>query len=559
MRWITVIFILLILSACTSPAQQIPVPEKEMNTTSEPENTTAPEEETGEQKTDSTTQERLDSAQRGNEVCKLQQLSKTQEVELDQNINSEFGTTIDADNLDGLYKGLWRANINDTTGDYAVHDQILLANSFRPETTLTLNEDDQFGDAIFIPVMTDAVRYYYIIEDTLKAGNRFSDATEAEPLTIPFLGQELTVIGATANTLTVIAPTKYRVRAGESIHLNGDTITLVQTGTTTATVEVNGEREVVQDTQQERINGIEIKVQDITNEEGLEYDEATIIAGIDAQTTAHDGEAFIGQDEDDPLWVWDIANLNTQTPTVGITFNKNIDTPEERPIQEGYQLCLPNHYVCFIYEQTNTDEYVTYELEPATTTLYASQAEAQNNTAEVSSARVLKFHAEEKGFTRNNEKFETMFLYHNGSSVRVYEQRENKAVFTTAVTGTATPFNLQYGNANVPLQIAQTLTTATMTLDFSVGSDLVIYFETENTNQITYLGHSQGNANTVNDFLYGTRDISGFTRDLRLGSGAILKDPESHQSSDDLMIEIPHRIDDFGIAIRAEVNRMVCS
>lgn len=492
-------------------------------------------------------------------TCSLQTQAKTHEVELDQTIADEFGTTIDADNMQGLFEGLININIDDVSKDYTLKEEIRLGDEFKPETTLSFDNSDNFGDDIFIPILRDEISYYITFQDGLAEGNRITDATESESITLPFLGQELEIISATANSLTVLAPTKYRVEAGETIYLNGDEVTLVQTGTTSATIEVNGIREVVQDTAQERINGIEVKVQDITNEEGIEYDEATLIIGADAQTTVSDGEEYFGEDQDDPLWVWDLDNLNQQLPTIGITVPTNIDNPNEGPVYEGDAICLPHHYFCLVYEKTNTDDYEEFTLDTQTKELFASQEDVNNNDPQVTGARVLAFETTSgNGFERGSTKVETLFFYHNGTELRVYEKLENHAVLATTITSTGGQHTLYNGKAEVPIRFTVTGTTATMTLDFSVGEDLIIYFETENTNEINYLGHSNGDENTADDILYGTKDISGFERDVRLGSGAILEDPKAHQNSDDLRIKVPDRINDFSISMKANINQILC-
>ncbi len=491
-------------------------------------------------------------------VCTLNRHTETNDVELDQSIADEFSATMDADNTKGMYEGVLDIDIDNVDSDYGVHDQILLADTFKPETTLSFNQDDQFADKIFLPILEDSVRYRYIFEENLRTGNRLTDATESQPITIQFLGRNMDIIAASSTTLTILSPTKYRMRAGETVHVNGDSVTLVQAGTGSVTVEVNGQREVVQDTAQERVNGVEIKVQDISNEEGLEYDEATIIIGEDAQTTVSDGEEYFGEDSDDPLWVWDLDNLNQAQPTVGITINKNIDDPDEEPMYEGSSLCLPNKYVCFTYVKTLVDDYLTYTLDTTTKELYASQEDVQNNTVQVSGAKVLEFDTNKNGFDVAGTKTETIYLYHTGTELRVYEKRANKAVLAATITGSGTPFKLDYQKAEVDVDFSVAGTTATMTLDFTVGDDLAIYFETENTDEINYLGHSDGDTDVNDDILYGTKDISGFDKDVRLGSGAILEDPKDHQSSDDLVLRLPDRIEDFAISVAVDVNEVIC-
>ncbi len=490
--------------------------------------------------------------------CSITTSDVTQDVELDQDLADEFGSVVDQDNFNALFDSVTQIQIDNVDNTYSIEEEIRFASGFGPQTTLSFDKNDKFGDDIFIPVARGDVSYYLTFKDDLKEDNRITGATASDSIVIPFLGQDLEIISASNNALTVIAPTKYRVKAGQTIHINGDTVTLIQTQQGSATVEVNGQREVITNNNEERVNGIEVLVTDISFDEGLEYDEATLIIGTDASTTVSDGEAYFDQDSDDPLWTWVLEGLNSANPTIGVTFAQSLDSPDEGPIYEGSALCLPNQYVCIVYKSTNTKDYRTFNLETGTKDLYASQADVANSTIDVTGAKVLEFDSTGKGFSYDSDKTEKVFIYHTGTQLQIYAERENQAVLTETITGSGTPFTLIHGNANVPVDFTVSGTTATMVLDFPVGDDLTIYFETDGTDRITYLGHSQGDTDTADDILYGSTDISGFEEDVRLGSGAILEDPEGHENSDDLTLFLPDRINDFSIEMMLEMTRVTC-
>ena len=42
-------------------------------------------------------------------------------------------------------------------------------------------------------------------------------------------------------------------------------------------------------------------------------------------------ESYIGENEDDPNWIWDLTGLETNAPIMGIEFDQNLDDPGDKP------------------------------------------------------------------------------------------------------------------------------------------------------------------------------------------------------------------------------------
>ena len=326
-----------------------------------------------------------------------------------------FGNTIDADDVDGFLDTTIDIDVGDVDDDYDVRDEIRVASTSTSDglsvgdvltATTGLAFDSgtkEFKENVFVPMRQDSWGYFYVFEDTLKNGNYLSNATAADEIEIEFLGKLFEIEGTNqrANEVIMNVGQKFYMSAGDTVVVDGKEVTLVQTATSSATVEVDGVREVVSQNSDETINGLEVRIEDVSTDEGIEFDSATIFVGEKARETFTDGEEFIGEDEDDPAWVWQLANLTGGTPILGILWSLDLDDPEEtdnplyeHPLYEGEQVCLPFDYGCIVFDSVQIDDYQDYELDSnSKEDLFFSTSNATNNLKDVTAERVLQFRA----------------------------------------------------------------------------------------------------------------------------------------------------------------------
>ena len=52
---------------------------------------------------------------------------------------------------------------------------------------------------------------------------------------------------------------------------------------------------------------------------------AIVRIGEEISETFSDGDEYIGEDEDDALWVWDLSSLGDADGYVGVQYNQNLD------------------------------------------------------------------------------------------------------------------------------------------------------------------------------------------------------------------------------------------
>jgi len=345
--------------------------------------------------------------------------SKTEDLQVGKALNDSsdgFGTSVDDDDVDGFQDTTVRIDIDDVSDDYAVRDEIRFGNGCSGATTLTGNSgiespivqtglsydrDEDWQDRVFITLLKQSVCYRYTFDTTLAAGNKLSSAKSTDPITINFLGQELEIQNATNTTLVVNSGERFDLKAGESVQVEGKTITLVSaTSSNKVRVDVDGVSEIIKEDDEQIINGLEIRAEDVSDDDGIDYDAATLFIGIEARETFKDGEEYIGEDEDNPVWVWQLVNLDGGTPVIGVKFDLALDSPEEgdnpayeHPLYEGESLCLPRDYACITFDSMALDDFQKYTIETGISeTLYFNQSAADSNTGSITK-RVMELSA----------------------------------------------------------------------------------------------------------------------------------------------------------------------
>ncbi|HLC73507.1 MAG TPA: hypothetical protein VJH20_02620 [Candidatus Nanoarchaeia archaeon] len=347
--------------------------------------------------------------------------SKTEDIQIGKSLNNSadgFGTSVDDDDVDGFQDTTVRIDIDDASDDYSVSDSIrfgnacatqannsLIANSQIEapilQTGLTFDRDEDWQEKIFITVPKQGICYKYTFDTSLVSGNLITKAKSTDPITINFLGQELEIQNATNTQLVVNSGERFDMKAGDEVQVEGKTVKLESaTSSNKVRVCVDTTCEVVREDDEQIINGLEVRAEDVSDDQGIEFDAATLFIGLNARETFKDGEEYIGEDEDNPVWVWMLANLNAAQPTIGLRFDLSLDSPDEsdnpayeHPLYEGESLCLPRDYACVTFDSMVIDDYLKYTINTGVTeSLFMNQTQADSNTGSVSK-RVLELNA----------------------------------------------------------------------------------------------------------------------------------------------------------------------
>jgi len=482
---------------------------------------------------------------------------KTEEVAPNTALNdaNAFGSSLDNNDISGLNEGTVTIDIDGNDDDYDYHETISFTSGAVLETGLTAaGQDEDFKDGVYLLLSRGSIGYNFVFDDSLAAGNLLSDATDDEPITIEFLGKEMEVVGATGTSITVQVGETLYLENGQKVTVAGKEVTLVRVGDDSAIVSVGGSQATISDGSTKTVGGLRVKVKDLFNDEGVTNDAATLIVGEESTKTYNDADEFIGEDEDDPDWVWDLANLNVSgVPTLGILYDQTIDDVSDNPITVGESLTLPNDFASIELVSINQNDYKKYTVSTATgESLYDGSGNEMQT-----SAKVLVFSAEggeEDGFLLGTEESDEIAVFFNvtlGDLQYFYKDHDDANKFKL-VTGKTHDFNatgtdvftIQYKDSDITVDWDDTVTSFSLDLTTDVKLDIDL-----NAAAIEFIGQSDGDTTTSGDVYYSSKDISGWEEDTMTEQGVKLHSYDATASSDEWSFSVPSDITDFKVNV----------
>jgi hypothetical protein len=278
--------------------------------------------------------------------------------------------TFTIDQLAGLQKG----EITFAGDSYNVEDEIYLIGT-SPTVCASLNcSDDDYKTGVYMEVATGALRYYYIFDEAMNV----STATSSDPVQINFLGKTLKITSTSSATkFTAYVGTVYSMNVGDSVTVEGKTVTLKNVGSNGAVMlDIAGTAYTISGTQTKA--GIEITIDDYFYSDTLSERAATLVMGKESISSYQNGDVYLKQDNicnDDPndtdCWVWMVSGLTSNTatsgtppssgPILGIESAWVINNYDDNPITVGGCYKYPNDYaeVCMNSLTVPDDNYET--------------------------------------------------------------------------------------------------------------------------------------------------------------------------------------------------------
>ena len=273
--------------------------------------------------------------------------------------------------LDTTLKHYKLSGLKDDTIDfqdetYDFHEEIQLtstSDNLDVETSLTTGDDD-YESNVYLEIARDAIKYCYVFDENIN----ISTATQDEPLEIEFLGKTLKVTDVTdSDTFTIQVGEEYTLSPDESVTVAGKTVTLKNVGSGgTVLVDVDGVTATIAQDTTKTVNGIKIRPIEYFYSDEKSERMATLIIGEETTKTYNDGDAYIGEDEDNPNWVWDLAGLTTNSPTLCVENDFVKDDYSDNPAGVGECYTLPNDYAKVCLDSLTVDTYQTYEFKTET-------------------------------------------------------------------------------------------------------------------------------------------------------------------------------------------------
>ena len=237
------------------------------------------------------------------------------------------------------------------TDDYNYQEQIVLtADKVKLLTTL---DDNDFTENVAL-TNDKGVEYRFVFDDAFNVTG-VGDAN-ADDFYLTLLGKQYEITSMANTSFTVTTSTEYPLKIGESAVVGGKTFTIEDLSATA--VKVNGETLT---TSAKKINGLRVKVKTgsiFYNENFPENAGVTLQIGSDISKTYSDGEEYIGEDENDPEWVFTMSNPSAAGGYIGVKYNYKQTRDTDDVVYKGGSYILPENFAEIKFDGL-TD--VTYE------------------------------------------------------------------------------------------------------------------------------------------------------------------------------------------------------
>ena len=245
------------------------------------------------------------------------------------------------DELSDREISLFDGEVDFDGSDYDAEESLILNG-----LELRANDNDFEGD-VYLTIPRDSISYQFVIEtslDTSKIG------VDDETLTFDFLGNEVEISEWDLDTVTFTQGTEHFMTEGESVTFNDKEIVLEYVLKNAVYVTVDGIGKKIDEGKTGRINIVEIKVDEVLyTGDSTRENKAVIVLGDEVEFEVSDGEEY----EDDSIWVWHISENS-----IGLVLDEEfVELDEEFSARsKNDEICLPNNYVCIIYNGVEEDE-----------------------------------------------------------------------------------------------------------------------------------------------------------------------------------------------------------
>ena len=497
----------------------------------------------------------------------------SKDVELgDTLIAEEYSAELDDDDITVLADSTF--DFDSDTVDY--REIIKLGTNSPIVATSLSSSDDDYEDNVYVELQKGDLGYYFVTDEA----DNLSRASTTEPLEIKFLGKVIKITNIVdENSITAQVGEEVFLDIDESVTLFGKTITLLNVASTSVVVDVDGVQETV-GTTSETVNGIDIKLDEAFAADLKADRSATLLIGEDDVTkTYDDGDAYIGEDEDDPDWVWDLGELTNTTvkgntndgtdgPTIGIINDFVAEDFSDGPITVGEQYVLPNNFAALSFDGLKVSDYVTITFD-IDTSVDISDIGAFGDTSADALAIVstgtdaIGLDQDANGWLATastftaDEKSDKVYLI-NGTSTTTpqrlmvfYEDSDNNlqhagnlSINNSALnfgyidykdTDTASDIELGYqGRLNAS---SWNLTVQQENSDLGVSTDLFMNWRYA-SNVFAQLG-ATADTEEAGELQYGNTNIGTKDEDHMTHYGIKIQDPKSKGASDKVIIEVP--------------------
>jgi len=414
-------------------------------------------------------------------------------------------------------------------------------NSQQVETSSTKSKD--YEDSPALHIASAGLKYTWQFDENFNT----SKISSTYPLEIEILGTALKVTAVGANQFTATLAEEYYLTVGESVTVEGKTITLLNVGSASAVVDVDGTSEIVSTGATKTINGIKVKTIDVLSRTELSESAATLQIGESLAKTYKDEDPYIGESKTDPNWKWELGDLNVTAgasvkPKIAVKYAKTLNIPSKNPPEPGDALVFPNDYIQLSFDATTTHTLATYTIEYITEDLSNAGGPTDATTIKISSTAT----SDPFYVIAQSVYSDTIYLYKNATAALnnktyvFYEDTDNHVQYAELTDGTASDnfadITYQDTTFNIKWLLANTTTITESQTTPAAGVYTITPLITSNL--FAGLDTTVNKADGAEINVYGT-DMGTRDEDILTNYGAVIRAPKSNAGADRVVIDIP--------------------
>jgi len=456
---------------------------------------------------------------------------------------------------------------DDSSGEdtYDIYEQIDIT---RMNVLTTVNDSDLEGVAL----SNDKGLSYKLYLDT---DLTITAVNSSNPLDLTILGEEYEIVGIQEGKIIVTTSSEVALSVGQTYTLpNGKVVTLTGVFSRSVEVSVDGTSRIISETSgSSKVNNVKVKVESIGyNSNAPDTSRAVLRIGEDLVKQYSTGDEFIGEDEDEPEWVWKIGKFNETASEhyIGVEYNYKTYRAKDdiRYVGEGY--VLPNNYAAVTLDSITDADYQDVkvyflEREDLYNTSLVAELPGKPDEGVIADANILVVEAESKdsivvgGFKTNKIAFyvggDDVYTFAYDNDGEYSPTKKWRAIqMNKTVKATPTPITeidiaeIEVGDTFLNVGFKDITAIATtgdytgnLTISHKKTGAEILSVTLSNLSNLDRFGANQDDAD-AGDIFFGKNDVS--TKDysymdaygVKISEGTTV---ESEADSDEITLSIP--------------------
>lgn len=341
------------------------------------------------------------------------------------------------------------------------------------------------------------VAYKYEFKDQLD----YSEVSTDEPLVLNFLGKPLTVVEVTEDSLTYREAEQYDVKEGESVVVNGKTVTVSVITSNKVFVTVDGVGKTIYEGQSRLIGDLDVGVKETFYKDYAGANNfVELLVGKDVERTVSDGDEYVDEDE---TYVWSLQTDGDYLASIGVRYDVKADNYDEEVLKPGQKLNFADYFsVQFDLEE----EYVYQDATLSFTTVTEDDV------------KVVKVETSEDGLKAGSKRL-----------AKAYLDVDNTVWFKEDGDWLSLEEDLYVVNDDVKLQVKYDGTAVT------VGDSIAL------TTNLEYLGAEKKEAEET-DVVVDGKDLGNREESVLLSNGVVVHSVEANADKDTVKLSLPNKV-----------------